>query len=135
MFTSSCQKLSNKNLIKLYINLLSFLINCCVFRPAFGYCTHPKAGRNLFFGHFSTFLVHFKAFSVCLIQFYRFTTEYLCLKFPCHEQLCASKRSTVEGHRKALPIKGIPGDHGEGDPQTPAEVDKWSLSFQMIKNY
>ena len=37
---------------------------CCVFRPAFGCCAHPKAGWNLFFSHFSTFFVYFKAFSV-----------------------------------------------------------------------
>ena len=37
---------------------------CCVFRPAFGCCTHPKAGLNIFFSRFSTFFVHFKAFLV-----------------------------------------------------------------------
>ena len=37
---------------------------CCVFWPAYGCCTHPKAGRNLFFSSFSTFFVIFKAFSV-----------------------------------------------------------------------
>ena len=36
---------------------------CCVFRPAFGCCAHEKAGQNLFFSRFSTFFVHFKAFS------------------------------------------------------------------------
>ena len=37
---------------------------CCVFRPAFGCCAHRKAGWNNFFSRFSTFFVHFKAFSV-----------------------------------------------------------------------
>ena len=29
---------------------------CCVFRPAFGCCAHPKAGRNTFFSRFQPFL-------------------------------------------------------------------------------
>ena len=29
--------------------------NCCVFRPAFGCCAHPKAGRNLFSAIFNLF--------------------------------------------------------------------------------
>ena len=33
-------------------------------RPAFECCAHPKAGRNIFFSHFSTLFVHFKPFSV-----------------------------------------------------------------------
>ena len=37
---------------------------CCVFRPAFECCTHPKAGRNTFFEPFSTFFVNVKPFSV-----------------------------------------------------------------------
>ena len=40
--------------------------NCCVFRPPFGCCAHPKVGQNLFFSRFSTFFVHFKAFSVII---------------------------------------------------------------------
>ena len=28
---------------------------CCVFRSAFGFCSHPKAGWNTFFRPFSTF--------------------------------------------------------------------------------
>ena len=39
-----------------------YIIICCVFRPAFGCLQHPKAGRNIFFSHFSTFFVHFRAF-------------------------------------------------------------------------
>ena len=38
--------------------------DCCVFRPAFGCCAHPKAGGTTFFQPFSTFFVHLKPFSV-----------------------------------------------------------------------
>ena len=37
---------------------------CSVFRPAFRCLQHLKAGWNIFFSSFSTFFVHFKAFSV-----------------------------------------------------------------------
>ena len=36
--------------------------SCCVFRPAFGCCAHPKAGQNIFFRRFSTFLFISKLF-------------------------------------------------------------------------
>ena len=42
---------------------------CCVFWPAFGYCTQPEAGRNTLFYHFQTFLLlstFFKCSSVIL---------------------------------------------------------------------
>ena len=31
-------------------------VGCCVFRPAFGCCVHPKAGGNTFFSCFQPFL-------------------------------------------------------------------------------
>ena len=37
---------------------------CCVFRPAFGCCIHPKAGQNTFFQPFSTFFVNTLAFGI-----------------------------------------------------------------------
>ena len=37
---------------------------CCVFRPAFGCCTHPKSWLKYFFELFSTFFLHFKRFLV-----------------------------------------------------------------------
>ena len=39
-------------------------LECCVFRPAFGCLQHSKAGRNILIRRFSTFFVHFRAFSV-----------------------------------------------------------------------
>ena len=30
---------------------------CCVFQPACGCCSHPKAGRNIFSGVFQPFLL------------------------------------------------------------------------------
>ena len=38
--------------------------SCCVFRSAFGCLQHPKAGRNFFFSHFSTFLFISELFHV-----------------------------------------------------------------------
>ena len=46
------------------LNLTQDYDSCCVFWPAFGCCAHLKAGRNIFFSRFSTFFVHFRAFSV-----------------------------------------------------------------------
>ena len=39
---------------------------CCVFRPVFGCCTHPKASQNTLFWPFSTFFVDFQTFIVNL---------------------------------------------------------------------
>ena len=36
-----------------------YYTKCCVFRPAFGCCVHPKAGWTTFFQPFSTFFVLF----------------------------------------------------------------------------
>ena len=58
IFQRSWQKLWCAQLANLAMHL------CCVFWPAFVCCAHPKASRNLFFSHFLTSFVHFKAFSV-----------------------------------------------------------------------
>ena len=39
-----------------------YVCGCCVFRPAFGCCMHPKAGRNTFFNRFQPFLFISKKF-------------------------------------------------------------------------
>ena len=43
-------------------SLVIFFIHCWVFQPAFACCAHSKAGRNIFFRCFSTFLFISKLF-------------------------------------------------------------------------
>ena len=47
-----------------WVNIPSFksIHRCCVFRPAFGSCAHPKAGRNLLSAVFQPFLFISKLF-------------------------------------------------------------------------
>ena len=40
----------------LFYNNRKASVKCCVFRPAFGCCRHPKTGWNTFFSHFQPFL-------------------------------------------------------------------------------
>ena len=55
---------------------------CFVFLPALGCCWHPKAGQNLFFSRFSSFLVHCKAFSVISRLKSRFRPAFGCAQYP-----------------------------------------------------
>ena len=54
----------NISIVSLQVVVLSKASICCVFRPAFGCCSHPKADWNTFFQPFLSFFVHFQPFSV-----------------------------------------------------------------------
>ena len=58
---------------------------CCVFWPAFGCCTHPKAGWNIFFSRFSTFFACLQSRSVHLffphLKKFTFLKSMLLLNF------------------------------------------------------
>ena len=43
------------------LELQKYDSNCCVFRPAFGCCEHPKADRTTFFRCFQPFLLYILA--------------------------------------------------------------------------
>ena len=84
----------------------SFIYECCVFRPAFGCLQHPKAGRNIFFSRFSTFFVHFRAFSV-ISRLKSTKNEQKKCKFVYSSKLVALK-STEKRQFRGTPSRSRP---------------------------
>ena len=57
----------------------SLFYYCCVFRPAFGCCTHLKAGQNTFFGSFQLFCSFQTVFRDLLFKKYKCWTNLCCI--------------------------------------------------------
>ena len=131
--------------------------NCCVFWPALGCCAHPKAGQNLFFSHFSTFFVHFRAFSKKNTEISRkmmkpaiysiqgthvlFLLDALCCSIlcnPCFSRLTKAEQELQQSVVKAEIVNYPQSRINTNNPQTSVKTAvcnlQWNWKLQKIND-
>ena len=94
---------------------------CCVFRPAFGWCAHPKAGRNTFFSRFQPFYFFQTFFSYFTSEI----TEKCQIK---EKRLKMAKKSVSTNFRVRVASKNLSKNSTIRGPQVLSDISPSALS-------